>query len=133
MRETHARGEIMGASWPGYNFDIYTSFITQNLQLGITPTITIPMIQYINKESPFHCSYPKSVYPNQQAYNPYVHPNGDDCVSCSYLLLLSPLLLSFPFTPFSPHPLVLSFHILFQLINFFLFFSFLLFSFLCAF
>jgi hypothetical protein len=61
---------------PGAGID---SFITTNIQLGITPTITIPMIQYINKESPYHCSYPKSVYPNQQTYNPYVHPNGDDC------------------------------------------------------
>jgi hypothetical protein len=63
------------------NFMTFIAFITQNQQLKITSTITIPMIQYINKESPYHCSFPKSIYPNQQSYNPYVHPNGDDCVS----------------------------------------------------
>jgi hypothetical protein len=37
------------------------------------------MIEYINKESAYHCSYPKSIYGPQQSYNPYIHPNNDDC------------------------------------------------------
>ena len=41
--------------------------------------VTVPIIDYINNSSPWHCSYPESVYPNQQSYNPYVHPNGDNC------------------------------------------------------
>ncbi len=43
--------------------------------------ITVPIIDYINNAAPYHCSYPQSVYPNQQSYNPYVHPNGDNCGS----------------------------------------------------
>lgn len=41
--------------------------------------LTIPIIPYINKGSPWDCSYPKSQFPDQQSFNPYVHPNGDDC------------------------------------------------------
>ena len=33
----------------------------------------------INKANVVHCSFPKSKYGNQQSFNPYVHPNGDDC------------------------------------------------------
>jgi len=69
-------GNGQSTSTPGAGPD---SFITQNNALGVTSTITIPMIQFINKMSAYHCSFPKSIYPNQQSYNPYVHPNGDDC------------------------------------------------------
>jgi hypothetical protein len=69
-------GNGQNTSTPGAGPDY---FITTNIALGITPTITIPMIQYINKESEYHCSFPKSIYPNQQSFNPYVHPNGDSC------------------------------------------------------
>eukprot|EP01121_Diplochlamys_sp_Union-15-3_P005268 TRINITY_DN15597_c0_g1_i1.p1 TRINITY_DN15597_c0_g1~~TRINITY_DN15597_c0_g1_i1.p1 ORF type:complete len:652 (-),score=145.36 TRINITY_DN15597_c0_g1_i1:70-2025(-) len=61
---------------PGGSMDNY---ITLNNQVGSKTVITIPMIQYINKESAWHCSFPKSVYGPQQSYNPYIHPNNDDC------------------------------------------------------
>ena len=67
----------------------YLDFISTNQGLGITSTITIPMIQYINKESEYHCSFPKSIYPNQQEYNPYIHPNGDYCVRLLLLVFLT--------------------------------------------
>src|SRR3984885_9852596 len=41
--------------------------------------ITIPIIPYVNKLSAWNCSFPVSVYGAQQATNPYVHPNGDNC------------------------------------------------------
>ncbi len=41
--------------------------------------ITIPIIGYVNKTSAWNCSFPVSQYGQQQATNPYVHPNGDDC------------------------------------------------------
>jgi hypothetical protein len=61
---------------PGASND---ALITLNQSLGARTLITIPIIDYINKSSSTSCSYPKSKYPNQQSYNPYVHPNGDDC------------------------------------------------------
>jgi hypothetical protein len=41
--------------------------------------LTIPLVPYIDSVSAWDCSYPKSQFPEQQSYNPYVHPNGDDC------------------------------------------------------
>ena len=41
--------------------------------------ITVPIIPYINKLSAWNCSFPVSTYGAQQATNPYVHPNGDNC------------------------------------------------------
>lgn len=41
--------------------------------------LTIPIVPFINKASPWDCSYPKSQFPDQESFNPYVHPNGDDC------------------------------------------------------
>jgi len=58
---------------------MYDNFITINNQLKTRTVVTVPMIEYINKMSVVHCSFPKTEYPNQQSYNPYVHPNGDDC------------------------------------------------------
>jgi hypothetical protein len=46
---------------------------------GASALITIPIIPYVNKSSAWGCSFPVSVYGVQQATNPYVHPNGDDC------------------------------------------------------
>jgi phage pi2 protein 07 len=57
----------------------YDNFITINNKYQTRTVVTVPMIQYINKDSPVHCSFPKSVYGPQQKYNPYVHPNNDDC------------------------------------------------------
>src|ERR1700677_3408722 len=41
--------------------------------------LTIPIIPYVNKSAAWTCSFPVSVYGAQQATNPYVHPNGDNC------------------------------------------------------
>ncbi len=41
--------------------------------------LTIPMVPYIDSVSAWDCSYPRSLFPDQQSFNPYVHPNGDDC------------------------------------------------------
>ena len=46
---------------------------------GTNPLITIPIIPYINSTSNFTCSYLESVYGAQQAYNPYITINGDQC------------------------------------------------------
>jgi hypothetical protein len=61
---------------PGATNDAY---VTTDNSLGATTILTIPIIDYITKQAAQTCSYPKSVYPNQDSYNPYVHPNGDDC------------------------------------------------------
>jgi hypothetical protein len=55
------------------------AFVSQDKALGTKSIITVPIIDYINNSAAYHCSYPESVYPNQQSYNPYVHPNGDNC------------------------------------------------------
>ena len=49
-----------------------------NASLGRT-LLTIPIVPYIDSVSAWDCSYPKSQFPDQQSFNPYVHPNGDDC------------------------------------------------------
>jgi hypothetical protein len=41
--------------------------------------LTIPLVPYVDSVSAYDCSYPKSQFPQQQSFNPYVHPNGDDC------------------------------------------------------
>jgi hypothetical protein len=41
--------------------------------------ITIPIIPYVNKSAAWSCSFPESVYGNQQSTNAYVHPNGETC------------------------------------------------------
>jgi hypothetical protein len=61
---------------PGASND---ALVTTNQSFGAHTVMTIPIIDYINKSAVTACSYPKSVYPNQQNYNPYTHPNGDDC------------------------------------------------------
>lgn len=49
--------------------------------LGTNLLITIPIIPYINSTSQYTCSFRKSVYGVQQAYNPYVTvpPDNDQC------------------------------------------------------
>jgi Glycoside hydrolase family 44 len=61
---------------PGASKD---ALVTTNQTFGAKTVMTIPIIEYINKSADTHCSYPKSVYPNQQSYNPYVPPNNDGC------------------------------------------------------
>ncbi len=46
---------------------------------GSQTIMTIPIIPYVNKTSAYTCSFPVSVYGQQQSTNPYVHPNGDNC------------------------------------------------------
>jgi hypothetical protein len=41
--------------------------------------ITIPIIPYVNKSSAYSCSFPESVYPGQQSYDPYLQVNGGNC------------------------------------------------------
>ena len=53
--------------------------ITTYKSAGAGSLITIPIIPYVNKGSPWNCSFPVSVYGAQQSTNPYVHPNGDNC------------------------------------------------------
>ncbi|GCE14771.1 glycoside hydrolase family 44 protein [Tengunoibacter tsumagoiensis] len=61
---------------PGAGAD---AMITQDETTNASTVLTIPLIGYVNKTSEWNCSYPESLYPNQQAYNPYIHPNGDNC------------------------------------------------------
>ena len=55
------------------------TIVSNNIATKTKSIVTVPIIDYINNSSPYHCSYPESLYPNQQSYNPYVHPNGDNC------------------------------------------------------
>ncbi len=55
------------------------AFIDANRAAGSKSLLTVPVIGWVNRTSAWNCSYPQSVYPNQQSYNPYVHPNGDNC------------------------------------------------------
>ncbi|MBD5656529.1 MAG: hypothetical protein IAI50_15305 [Candidatus Eremiobacteraeota bacterium] len=55
------------------------TIVANNRSLKTKSIITVPIIGDINNAAAYHCSYPESVYPNQQAYNPYIHPNGDNC------------------------------------------------------
>lgn len=55
------------------------NIVTQNHAIGAKTIVTIPMIQYINNASAWHCSFPQSVYGAQMSYDPYLHPNGDNC------------------------------------------------------
>ncbi|HEY0701193.1 MAG TPA: Ig-like domain repeat protein [Candidatus Acidoferrales bacterium] len=41
--------------------------------------LTIPIIPWVNKSAAWNCSFPVSVYGAQQSFNPYIHPNGDNC------------------------------------------------------
>jgi hypothetical protein len=41
--------------------------------------ITIPIIPYVNKSSAYSCSFPESIYPGQQSYDPYLQVNGVNC------------------------------------------------------
>jgi hypothetical protein len=41
--------------------------------------LTIPLVPYLDSVSEYDCSYPSTQFPDQQSFNPYVHPNGYDC------------------------------------------------------
>ena len=62
---------------PGASSD---AFVTTNKANSSKSIITIPMVPYINKTSATNCSYPSSLYPNQQSWNPYnTLPDGSKC------------------------------------------------------
>ncbi len=61
---------------PGAGAD---AFVRTNQADGSESLLTIPVIGWVNSIVGWNCSFPRSKYPPQQAYNPYVHPNGDDC------------------------------------------------------
>ena len=66
---------------PGASVD---TIVDGNRTNGTKSIITIPIIDYINNSSPWHCSYPESQYPNQVGingnppYDPYLTVNGGD-------------------------------------------------------
>lgn len=70
-------GSGISSPTPGASMDY---IIQQNNDLGTKTVLTVPMIQYINALSAWHCSFPSNVYTEtQQSYDPYLHPNGDNC------------------------------------------------------
>ena len=69
-------GNGNSAPVPGAQVD---AMVTKDQTVGAISDITIPLIGYVNSTSQWNCSYPQSKYPNQQDYNPYIHPNGDNC------------------------------------------------------
>ena len=53
------------------------AFIAKVQGVGGKALLTIPIIDYINKATAIDCSYPVSIYGEQQKTNPYVHPTID--------------------------------------------------------
>ena len=51
------------------------SFVRTNLTAGAQPVVTVPMTGWVSKASPathpFLCSYPRSVFPAQDAFDPF--------------------------------------------------------------
>jgi len=61
---------------PGASVD---QLITTYGRDGARGLITVPIIPFVNKSSSWSCSFPVSVYGNQQSTNPYVFPDGNTC------------------------------------------------------
>ncbi len=55
------------------------TFVNNATTAGGKAILTIPLIDYIDKGGNANCSFPTSVYGQQQSTNPYVHPNGTNC------------------------------------------------------
>ena len=53
--------------------------VAQAKAYGAHVLMTIPIIPYLNKATDWDCTYRKSLFGNQDSYNPYVHPSGDQC------------------------------------------------------
>ncbi|HLK41352.1 MAG TPA: glycoside hydrolase family 44 protein, partial [Polyangiaceae bacterium] len=53
------------------------AIIALDNMVGAETIITIPIIDYVNKNSATSCSYPKSLYPTQDKFNPYVSNCGN--------------------------------------------------------
>jgi hypothetical protein len=77
--------ESIGSGTPGQDAD---NFISDAKNNGAQPMMTIPIIDWIAKAGPGHpypCSFPKTVYPSQQSFDPFdtncgngVTPGGAD-------------------------------------------------------
>jgi hypothetical protein len=65
------------------------AFVRANRANGAKSILTIPIIGYINNDSQWNCSYPRSQYPNQSAYNRYGCGNGRDAAG-NYIFLSEP-------------------------------------------
>lgn len=73
---TAGNGQAHGTAIPSASVD---TMIAANKATGTKQVLTIPTIEYINNDSPWHCGFPVSLYPNQQSYNPYVPYGGGQC------------------------------------------------------
>jgi hypothetical protein len=73
---TGGNGDAKGTATPSKSVD---HMIAANRATGTKQILTVPAIEYINAESPWHCGFPKADYPAQQAYNPYVPSGGGQC------------------------------------------------------
>lgn len=69
-------GKNSDTAVPGESAD---NFVTTNQSSGTKSLVTIPMAPYINKTSAKNCSYPSTLYPDQQSWEPYPGPNGSVC------------------------------------------------------
>jgi hypothetical protein len=82
-----------GTATPTPNATANTVISLASASFGRT-LLTISIVPYIDSVSAWDCSYPKSQFPEQQSFNPYVHPNGDDCGNGVLTDGGSPILLS---------------------------------------
>ena len=67
-----------GTATPVPNATADTVISLANSSEGRT-LLTIPLVPYLDSVSEYDCSYPSTQFPDQQSFNPYVHPNGYDC------------------------------------------------------
>jgi hypothetical protein len=61
---------------PGGQVD---AIVRHNISLGVASFVSIPIIDYVNSipAGQSSCSYPATTFPNQDSWNPYVHPTID--------------------------------------------------------
>ncbi len=79
-------GVYMGGSNPGQGNGVpgasVDRFVNSAQAQGSKSMVTVPMLPYVNKTSDPNCSYPQSLYPNQQSFitlsNGLVCGNGHD-------------------------------------------------------
>jgi len=55
------------------------NFVSTNRANGSKSILTIPMIGYVNKTSAWNCGFSVAKYGQQEATNPYIHPDDDSC------------------------------------------------------
>ncbi|MGP8060883.1 MAG: glycoside hydrolase family 44 protein [Acidimicrobiales bacterium] len=56
------------------------ALVAQDKAFGAQTMLTVPIIPYINKTSATNCSFPSTLYPSQQSWNPDVTlPGGAEC------------------------------------------------------